>query len=96
VASLSLTFPSETTLTAITHRTTDNLPAHVKGSAEWDTVAGQTGYYIPGHYFRNKHPGPIEFINNAWHSLVYLNSEHTFCTQASNRISRVNNYNLSY
>jgi hypothetical protein len=94
VASLSITFPSETTLTAINRRTTDDLPAHIKGSTEWDTIVGQTGYYIPRHYFQNKCPGPIEFINNAWYSLIYLNSEHTFCT--SNWISRINNYNLGY
>jgi hypothetical protein len=71
MASITALFPSETTLTAISRRTTDDLPAHVKGSAQWDTISGFTGYYIPAQYSKNNKPVPTEFINNAWYSLCY-------------------------
>jgi hypothetical protein len=96
VASLNVTFLNDTSLTPITCHTTDNLPPHIKGSAKWETALGHTGYYIPACLFQNRQPVPVEFINNAWYSLVYINSEHTFCTHANLRITRVNNYNLSY
>jgi hypothetical protein len=59
VASIEVLFPSETTLTAVSQRTTDNLPAHVKGIAEWSTVGQYTGYYIPGNLTKNNKPIPI-------------------------------------
>jgi hypothetical protein len=51
MASLNITFRDKSSLTPVTRCTTDNLPAHVKGSAEWNTVAGHTRYYIPERFF---------------------------------------------
>jgi hypothetical protein len=96
VASIEVLFPSENTLTAVSRRTTDNLPAHVKGNAQWSTVGTFTGYYIPAEHTKNNKPAPTEFINNAWHALVYIESQNTFFTQATHRIARENTYGLGF
>jgi hypothetical protein len=96
MASISVLFPSKTTLTTVSCQTTDDLPAHIKGSAQWDTVGVFTGYYIPAEYSKNKKPIPTKFINNAWHSLIYINSQQAFFTHASQRIAQINNFDLGY
>ena len=53
-------------------RRTDNLPLHVKGSAQWRTDARSgPGYFIPATFTSTRLPEPVEFINNAWHGLFY-------------------------
>jgi hypothetical protein len=96
VASIEVLFPSKTALTAVSRQTTNNLPVHVKGSAEWNTIGVYTGYYIPTQYSKNNKPIPVEFINNTWYSLVYIESQQAFFTRSTQRISRENTYNLSY
>jgi hypothetical protein len=80
VASIEVLFPSENTLTAVSCRTTNNLPPHVKGSACWDTVGTYAGYYIPAELTKNNKPAPIEFINDTWHSLIFIESQQAFFT----------------
>jgi hypothetical protein len=96
VASIEVLFPSKNTLTAISQQTTDNLPAHVKGSAQWDTVGSFTGYYIPAEHTKNNKPAPTKFINNAWHALVYIESQQAFFTRSTHCIARVNTYGLGF
>jgi hypothetical protein len=96
VASIEVLFPSDTTLTSVTRQNTDNLPAHVKGIAEWKTVGPYTGYYIPGNLTRNNKPIPIEFINNSWFSLVFIESEQSFFTCKTQSITRENTYRLGF
>jgi hypothetical protein len=96
VASITVLFPSSTTLTSISRRDADNLPSHVKGIAKWLTVGPYTGYYFPGNLTKNNKPIPIEFINNAWHSLVFIESEQSFFTRSTQSITRVNSYGLGY
>jgi hypothetical protein len=96
VASIKVLFPSSTTLTTVSRRTIDNLPNHVKGIAEWITVGSYTGYHIPGNLTKNNKPIPIELINDAWYSLVFIESEQSFFTQATQSIARENTYGLGY
>jgi hypothetical protein len=96
VASITVFFPSSTTLTAISRRNTDDLPSHVKGIAEWLTVGPYMGYYIPGNLTKNNKPIPIELINDAWHSLVFIESEQNFFTRSTQSISQENSYGLGY
>jgi hypothetical protein len=96
VARIKVLFPSATTLTAISQRTTDDLPSHVKGIAEWITVGPYTGYYIPGNLTKNNKPIPVELINNVWYSLVFIESEQSFFTQSTQSIARENTYGLGY
>jgi hypothetical protein len=96
VASIKVLFPGENTLTVVSRRTTDNLPAHVRGNAQWTTVGTFTGYYIPAEHTKNNKPAPTEFINNAWHALVYIESQNTFFTRSTHRIARENTYGLGF
>jgi hypothetical protein len=96
VASIEILFPSDTTLTSVTRWNTDNLPAHVKGIAQWETVGRYTGYYIPGSLTKNNKPIPIEFINNSWFSLVFIESEQSFFTRKTQSIARENTYGLGF
>jgi hypothetical protein len=96
VASIDVLFPSENTLTAVSRRTTDNLPTHVKGNAQWTTVGTFTGYYIPAEHTKNNKPAPTEFINNAWFALVYIESQNTFFTRSTHRIAQENTYGLGF
>ena len=80
----------------VQHREHDNLPLHVKGSAQWkaDHNLGP-GYYIPSTFTSTCVPKPIEFINNTWHGLFY---EHRrLWTKASLAIpQRHNNFGLGF
>ena len=73
MASLSVTLQPTDGFTRIERRTTDDLPAHVKGAAYWvNHTTRPSGYYYeePG-----KEPVPIEFINDAWYLLHFVSSE---------------------
>jgi hypothetical protein len=96
VASITVLFPSSTTHTAVSQRNNDDLPSHVKGIAEWLTVGPYTGYYIPGSLTKNNKPIPVEFINDTWHSLVFIESEQSFFTRSTQSITRENNYGLGF
>jgi hypothetical protein len=70
VASLTLTFPSEDRLIPVQRRLVDDLPAHVKGSAQWLTQPGKApGYYATSESNKLE---PVEFINNEWYHLAYI------------------------
>jgi hypothetical protein len=96
MASIEVLFPGNTILTAVSQQTTDNLLGHVKGIAEWTTVGTYTGYYIPGNLTKNNKPIPIEFINNVWHSLVFIESQQAFFTCKTQSIAQENTYSLGF
>lgn len=80
----------------IQHQNTDNLPLHVKGSAQWrsDHNLGP-GYFIPSTFTSTCVPEPIEFINNTWYGLFY--EHHHLWTRASSAIpQRHNNFSLGF
>ena len=85
MASLSVTWPSADGFIHIERRTTDDLPLHVKGTAYWVNHSTRpSGYYYeePG-----QQPVPVEFINDAWYILHFVNIERFFGTRASYRIN---------
>ena len=85
MASLSVTLQPTDGFTRIERRTTDDLPAHVKGAAYWvNHNTRPSGYYYeePG-----KEPVPIEFINDAWYLLHFVSSERFYGTRASFRVN---------
>ena len=79
----------------ITKRKRDNLPAHVKGTAEWiNRGPSGPGYYIPQHHSPRNSLKPIEFINNQWFRLSVRNRQHF--TQANLAIDISNIFSLGY
>ena len=84
MASLSITLAPNDGFTRVERRTTDDLPPHVKGNAYWVNHSTRpSGYYYeePG-----KEPVPLEFINDAWYLLHFVNSERFYGTRASFRV----------
>jgi hypothetical protein len=94
VASLQIAFAPNNQATPVTRRTHDNLPAHVKGTVEWNRP--NRGYYIPQHLTSNNALKPVEFINNHWHELKYDTSARTFYTQENLAIPVQNVYRIGF
>ncbi|KAH9015952.1 hypothetical protein EDB83DRAFT_2528882 [Lactarius deliciosus] len=94
VASLQLTFPDdENEYVEVFRRRTDDLPAHVCGTAYWHSVPyrdRRPGYrvHIQGHATY------VEFINDAWHILEKRGDE--FVTRARDRIHFENSVGLGW
>ena len=84
MASLIVTFETNDRFTPITRRTTDDLPAHVKGTAYWlNHNTHPSGYYYTE---ASQPPVPVEFINDTWYILHFSTTEQIFRTRASYRI----------
>jgi hypothetical protein len=94
VASLQVALAPNNQATPITRRTHDDLPAHVKGTVEWNRP--NRGYYIPQHLTSNNSLEPVEFINNYWHKLQYDASARTFYTQENLVIPVQNVFRIGY
>jgi hypothetical protein len=94
VASLQVALAPNNQATPITRRTHDDLPAHVKGTVEWNRP--NHGYYIPQHLTSNNSLEPIEFINNHWYELRYDASARTFYTQENLVIPVQNIFGIGY
>ena len=95
---LSCTFHEQEPLPA-PRRTSDNLPAHIKGIIQWYPDAQPiTGYYIPRKYSPSGEYEPIEFINNQWYGLFKHKETSTthLCTQANAAIPIVNCLGIGY
>ena len=84
MASLTVTWQPTDGFTPIVRQATDDLPAHIKGTAYWIThKTCPSGYY----YAESKQePTPVEFINDAWYILHFSHAERIFGTCASYRI----------
>jgi hypothetical protein len=81
VASLHYTIPDTDSLTEVQRRTSDDLPAHVKGVAQWFTPLGRKpGYFVPGKYTSNNTDLPVELINNKWYGLTQFQGK--ICTRS--------------
>ena len=84
MASISVTWQPANGFTPVEHRTTDDLPPHVKGTAYWiNHETHPSGYYYGEP---NQDPVPVEFINDAWHILHFSRSERIFSTRESYRV----------
>jgi hypothetical protein len=94
VASLQIAFAPNNQATPVTRRTHDDLPAHIKGTVEWNRP--NCGYYIPQHLTSNNALEPVKFINNHWHELRYDASACTFYTQENLSIPIQNVYGIGY
>jgi hypothetical protein len=76
-------------------RTRDDLPTHVKGSAEWHQRGiHRRGYYIPQHLSPSNILDPVEFINNSWYGLYPI--RHVLHTRAGLTIHPNNIFQLGY
>ena len=78
-------------------RTKDDLPAHIRGIAEFHRLGGVgTGYYLPQHVSVNNKLEPLEFLNNSWFGLVYNHQQKGYFTCTSLQIFADNKLNLGY
>lgn len=78
MASLTVTWEPSDQFTPITRWPTNDLPAHIKGTAYWLThTTRPSGYYYeePG-----QQPVPVEFINNMWYILHFSHTKRIFGT----------------
>jgi hypothetical protein len=77
VASITVSLDPADRFTPIQRRLVDDLPAHVKGPAQWLTQPGRApGYYATSESNKLE---PVEFINNEWYLLAY--SRNSFGTR---------------
>ena len=78
-------------------RAKDDLPAHIRGIAEFHRLGGiTTSYYLPQHISANNKLEPLEFINNSWFSLVFHLKEKGYFTHSSLQIFADNKLGLRY
>jgi hypothetical protein len=69
VASIPVTLLPDDRITPIQRRLVDDLPAHVKGLAQWLTQPGKApGYYVTSESNKLE---PVELINNEWYHLGF-------------------------
>jgi hypothetical protein len=91
VASITVLLHPTDRFTPIQCCLVDDLPAHVKGLAQWLTQPGRApGYYATSESNKLE---PVEFINNEWYHLAY--SQHTFGTRTG-LILEQGTWNLGY
>lgn len=84
MASLTVTWEPSDQFTPVTCQSTNDLPAHVKGTAYWlmhSTHPSSYYYEEPGQT-----PVPVKFINNAWYILHYSHVEQIFRTCESYQV----------
>jgi hypothetical protein len=95
MASLLYNIPNTDSLTEVQCQTSDDLPAHVKGAAQWFTPLGRKqGYFVPGKYTLNNTDLPVELINNVWYSLTQYQGK--ICTHSRLHIPQPDPYSLRY
>jgi hypothetical protein len=94
-----LNFPDDDGLVAVTCRTSDDLPAHVKGTAQW----GSIDRHPPSYYVLNPQATSsrdnyiaVEFINDQWFTLSWFTRDTTYATRRSYAINRENNIGLGW
>ena len=73
--------PNDTYTRVPLRRNKDDLPAHIRGIAEFHRLGGiTTGYYLPQHLSVTNELEPLEFINNSWFGLVFHPKEKGYFT----------------
>jgi hypothetical protein len=91
VASITVSLDPTDCFTPIQCCLVNDLPAHVKGPAQWLTQPGRApGYYATSETNKLK---PVEFINNEWYLLAYL--QNSFGTRTGLILER-GHWNLGY
>jgi hypothetical protein len=94
-----LNFPDDDRLVAVTCRTSDDLPLHVKGTAQWGSIDRHpSSYYIlnpQATTLRDSHI-VVEFINDQWFTLSWFTRDATYTTRRSYTINRENNIGLGW
>jgi hypothetical protein len=94
-----LNFPNDDRLVAVTCQTSDDLPPHIKGTAQWGSIDRHpSSYYIlnpQSTTLRDSHI-VVEFINDQWHTLSWFTHDTTYATRNSYAISRENNIGLGW
>jgi hypothetical protein len=94
-----LNFLDDNGLVAVTCRTSDDLPVHVKGTAQWGSIDRHpSSYYILNPQATSSCDSHIvvEFINDQWHTLSWFTHDTTYATRRSYAISRENNIGLGW
>ena len=93
MASLHYILPDNNTSVIVTRRESNDLPAHVQGTAIWTQPPNAAaGYYC----LINGHNEAIEFINDQWHGLAYNPVRNQFSTRRRNAIARENDLGLGW
>jgi hypothetical protein len=94
-----LNFPDNDGLVAVTCRTADDLPTHVKGTAQWGSIDRHpTSYYILNPQATSSRDSHIvvEFINDQWFTLSWFTRDSTYATRRSYAVNRENNIGLGW
>jgi hypothetical protein len=77
VASITALLLPNDRITPIQRRLVDDIPAHIKGLAQWLTQPGRApGYYATSESNKLE---PVEFLNDEWYHLAYI--QRTFSTR---------------
>jgi hypothetical protein len=94
-----LNFPADDGLVAVTCRSSDDLPTHVKGTAQW----GSIDRHPPSYYVSNPQATSsrdsylvVEFINDQWFTLSWFTRDSTYATRRSYAIDRENHIGLGW
>ena len=94
MASLTVVLPEDGNLIPITPRLTNDLPDHVKGTAQWiQQSRSRPPCYTVTNPDTNLRSG-VEFINNEWYYLQVFQGR--LCTRNALLVARDNNLGLGY
>ena len=94
---LTLALLPNDSYTCVTHRTKDDLPAHIQGVTEFHRLGGiGNGYYLPQHLTTSNALELVEFLNNTWFGLVHNPSQKGYFTCKSLQIFPDNKLSLGY
>jgi hypothetical protein len=94
-----LNFPDDDGLVAVTCRASDDLPPHVKGTAQWGSIDRHpSSYYILNPQATSSRDSHIvvKFINDQWFTLSWFTRDTTYATRRSYAINRENNIGLGW
>jgi hypothetical protein len=94
-----LNFPDDDGLVTVTCRTSDDLPPHVKGTAQWGNIDRHpASYVVPHPQATTQHTThvAVEFIDNQWYTLSWFTHDSTYATRRSYAIDRENNLGLGW
>ena len=84
-------------LTTVARHTCNDLPAHIKGVAEYHSLGGvANGYYLPQHLSTQNQLEPIKFLNNSWFGLVFIASKKVYCMHENLQIFPNNKLGLGF
>ena len=91
MASVTQNLFEDDRLTVVNTRTSDDLPAHVKGVAQWGSIDGHPATYYIKHPSEPEKYVAVEFINDRWYTLSWFTRDSLYATRRSYVISQENN-----